>query len=448
MKTLIVPQTYNLISSLFCPSDVLKKIDKLLLAFIWGNKPAKIKKSALIGNYGSGGQKMPDIYTIHTTAKIKWIKRLMETSNGNWQTLFQYLLNIDKEILKKKLPPDLRGRCLTNFHKQVFDCWELFHGKEPCNVEEICSEFIFENKYICSGKKTLEFKNCKIPKDISDDIVIKDIITDESRFLSLQQFNAKFSTNLDNLCFNKIISAIPYKWKEKLRKTKISCTVIKDTTVSCQGKLKDITKVSNKALYWIALHKNIQEPTAVEKWIETFPFLESISWHKIFKMAHIISNEPYLHSFQYKILNRILNNNYNLYKWKLKDSPICVYCDEFYCVRSSLFWTRLQKWICNALKVKHETEFTICEILFGTGIDTNLKTAYNYCKNFIVLIGKWYINYIRSENKTLIFEEYLAILQAKLKIYVTKFNCPKTYERVDSEIQNNFSFLLRCLQKG
>ena len=312
------------------------------------------------------------------------------------------------------------------------------------------------NKYICSGKKSLEFKNCKIPKDISDDIVIKDIITDEGRFLSLQQFNAKFSTNLDNLCFNKIISAIPYKWKEKLRKTKISCTVIKDTTVSCQGKLKDITKVSNKALYWIALHKNIQEPTAVEKWIETFPFLESISWHKIFKMAHIISNEPYLHSFQYKILNRILNNNYNLYKWKLKDSPICVYCDEidtiehhlFHCVRSSLFWTRLQKWICNAFKVKHETEFTICEILFGTGIDTNLKTAYNYCKNFIVLIGKWYINYIRSENKTLIFEEYLAILQAKLKIYVTKFNCPKTYERVDSEIQNNFSFLLRRLQKG
>ena len=68
-------------------------------------------------------------------------------------------------------------------------------------------------------------------------------------------------------------------------------------------------------------------------------------------MAHIISNEPYLHLFQYKILNRILNNNYNLYKWKLKDSPICIYCDEidtiehhlFYCVRSSLFWTGLQK---------------------------------------------------------------------------------------------------------
>ena len=90
----------------------IKKNYELLLAFIWGNKPTKILK---------GGLEMPDIYTIHTTAKIKSIKRLMEASNGNWQTLFQYLLNIDKEILKKKLPPDSRGICLTNFHKQVFD---------------------------------------------------------------------------------------------------------------------------------------------------------------------------------------------------------------------------------------------------------------------------------------------------------------------------------------
>ena len=55
---------------------------------------------------------MPDIYTIHITAKIKWIKTLMETRNGNWQALFQYLLNIDKEMLKK-LPPDSGGGCLT-----------------------------------------------------------------------------------------------------------------------------------------------------------------------------------------------------------------------------------------------------------------------------------------------------------------------------------------------
>ena len=62
-----------------------------------------------------------------------------------------------------------------------------------------------------------------------------------------------------------MLSAIPYKRKDELRKTKISCTVIKDTTVSCKNNLKDITKVSNKALYWIALHKNIQQPTAVER---------------------------------------------------------------------------------------------------------------------------------------------------------------------------------------
>ena len=72
-------------------------------------------------------------------------------------------------MLKTKLPPDSGSGCLTIFHKQVFDCWGLVHGKECCNVKEISSEFIFDTfLYICSDKKPLEFKYCKIPKNISD----------------------------------------------------------------------------------------------------------------------------------------------------------------------------------------------------------------------------------------------------------------------------------------
>ena len=456
IKTLILPQIYHLISSLFCPSDMLKKIDKLILAFIWGNKPAKIKKNTLIGNYGSGGLKMPDIYTIHTTAKIKWINRLKETNGGNWQLMFQYLLNIDKAMLKKKLPLDSVNECLTSFHKQVFECWVLFHGRESRNVEEIYSEFIFDNKYICTEKKPLKLQNFKIQKDYGDDMVISDIITDGGGFLSLQQFNTKFKTNLDHLNYNKIKSAIPFKWKEKLRIAKVNNTANKVITVSYKGKLRDLTKVSNKALYWIALQQKCQNITAIEKWIETYPFLEAASWHKIFKLAHIITNEPYLHSFQYKILNRILNCNHNLFKWKVKESPVCIYCKKidtiehhlFFCVYSNLFWTRLQNWFHKAYKTPHISEITVCEVLFGTEIDANPKTAHDYCKNFIVLMGKWYINHTRSNNKDLIFEEYLNILKAKLRLYTTIFRCPKTYEGVDSEIQNKFLIILQYLQKG
>ena len=51
----------------------------------------------------------------------------------------------------------------------------------------------------------------------------------------------------------------------------------------------------------------------MERWIEKYPFLEVIAWGKIFHMVHYIVTEPYLESFQYKIINRLTNCNLNLY---------------------------------------------------------------------------------------------------------------------------------------
>ena len=62
---------------------------------------------------------------------------------------------------------------------------------------------------------------------------------------------------------------------------------------------------------------------AVEKWVEQFPFLETAPWNKIFKMIHHSDYETYLQSFQYKIINRILNCNYNLHVWKIKNKKKC-----------------------------------------------------------------------------------------------------------------------------
>ena len=54
-----------------------------------------------------------------------------------------------------------KSKCLTIIYKQVFDCWELFHGEEPSKVEEISFEFIFDNEYICPGKKPLNLNTVK-----------------------------------------------------------------------------------------------------------------------------------------------------------------------------------------------------------------------------------------------------------------------------------------------
>ena len=139
IKSLLLPQLNYVLSNIYCPSQILKEIDKILIRFLWNNNPPKVKKSTIIGNYSDGGLKMPDIFTINTTAKVKWIKRLMASSTfaGNWQGLFLYLLNIDKNLLKHKLPSKVKDKGLTPFYKQVLECWGEFHGNEPDTVEEI-----------------------------------------------------------------------------------------------------------------------------------------------------------------------------------------------------------------------------------------------------------------------------------------------------------------------
>ena len=133
VKSLLLPKINYVMSNIYCPQHILQQINKIIVHFIWNNKSPKVKQSAIVGNYASGGLKMPDIYTVNTVAKIKWIKILLATreikETGN---AYFYILH--------KLPQKVKDKGLTPFYKQVLECWGEFHGDEPCTVEEVCNE--------------------------------------------------------------------------------------------------------------------------------------------------------------------------------------------------------------------------------------------------------------------------------------------------------------------
>ena len=218
-----------------------------------------------------------------------------------------------------------------------------------------------------------------------------------------------------------------------------------------------ISKVSNKALYWIALDKIYKEPTAVDAWIiifDHFPFLANAPWHIIFKTTHTISPEPYLHSFQYKIVNRILNCGTNLYKWKVKDSPNCSYCDEidtlehhlFYCSYTRYFWLQISHWLNDIFGLPGE-ELTVCEVLFGTAIDEKNPTSYILCKNLVILLGKWFINSQRSLNTPLNVHFFLNFAKNKLNIYIKLYENAEMDKRVDVRLKDGINLVRRNLNE-
>ena len=57
----------KMISSSAClptPSHIVSNIDKMVTAFVWNNKPAKIKRESMIGPKESGGLDLPDYDSI------------------------------------------------------------------------------------------------------------------------------------------------------------------------------------------------------------------------------------------------------------------------------------------------------------------------------------------------------------------------------------------------
>ena len=135
--------------------------------------------------------------------------------------------------------------------------------------------------------------------------------------------------------------------------------------------------------------------------------------------------ETYLQTFQYKILHRLTNCKYNLFKWKLQDDPYCNYCNihidtiehHFYlCGFSKRFWEQLGKHLRKTLNLEDRLDFTICEVIFGIGQRQNPKPT-RVILNMVILLAKWYINNCRRNEKELSLLEFISILSNKMLIY-------------------------------
>ena len=252
------------------------------------------------------------------------------------------------------------------------------------------------------------------------------MLDDDYNFLILTDLNRNLETNISQMKFNSIISAVPLEWKKQIKniseEDKLSFTRLNNKPyIKINNNLQSILKCNNKHIYLTLLTNDIKPPTATETWINIFPFLEKENWNAIYRRTFEITKEPYLQSFQFKIINRILNNNENLYNWKISQNSECCVCGEidsiehhlYYCKDSKLFWKKLKNWML--INLEFGFELTVCEILFGVPTDNYVDTR---LLNFLILIGKWFINKRRTKQTSIYFIEYLSILKDKVNTMI------------------------------
>ena len=107
--------------------------------------------------------------------------------------------------------------------------------------------------------------------------------------------------------------------------------------------------------------------------------------------------------------------------WRIKNSNTCNYCKGidtiehhlFDCPESKQFWNKVAGWLTDNIDIHFN--FTICEIIFG--IPSNENPDIDVI-NFLIIMGKWYINKAKSEKEPLYFLNFLTLIKNKIETIV------------------------------
>ena len=210
-----------------------------------------------------------------------------------------------------------------------------------------------------------------------------------------------------------------------------------------------IPKLTNKKIYEpLTFSKAIL--SAENKWVEYYPFLETINWSDIYSLCSLVTTNSKLRSLQYNIVHKIFCCKYNLYLWKIVEQSECWNCNEvdtlehyfFFCEQSKIMWKEVEKIIHNALGLK--ISFTVLEILLG--IPCKKYTLYHVL-NLLLLFTKQFI-YSGKKQPNAIFPRLLfSSLKQKIEIeiYLSKSNS-NTSDSFLNEWEKVLSYMISILQ--
>ena len=197
----------------------INHIEKIIYAFIWDNKPEKIKRNTLIQKYEADGIKMVDIRKFIQSLKIIWIKRLLDPNSNsllkkiyiNSLNNFGMDLDFECDIHKKDIQVNFKDNA---FLTDVLIAWSKLNKQKHATVY-YNNEIFWNNSNIKAGNRTLLYKNwrqtgIKYIKDIYDYSLKK--------IYSFEELTGLHNLpRTDVLKYISLVLSIPNHWKAQLK---------------------------------------------------------------------------------------------------------------------------------------------------------------------------------------------------------------------------------------
>jgi hypothetical protein len=281
----------------------------------------------------------------------------------------------------------------------------------PCTPVEIRKEFIWFNNFI-----KIEGKACFWAHWYSKGIrFINDLVDGEGNFLLQDQLTRKYGIQTNFLECLQLRSAVPYEWKQILRGP---CEPVESDSVEpivqVYGREMPLNCLSCKDVYWTLISALKEMPASQVKWIEIYPQIQVWDWSNIYSASYACSMETKLQAFNFKILHRIVQHKKLLSRMGIEESPECPFCQEdetiqhkFYsCPRSLGFWKSVSDWLSqNALNI----QVSELEVIFGL-------PQQNKCLNYIILLGKYFIQIQYSNMRPLNCTNFQKYLTSQLRM--------------------------------
>jgi hypothetical protein len=280
----------------------------------------------------------------------------------------------------------------------------------------ISEEALWNNRFILADKKPIMYRNW-LNHGIK---TIHDLYSDIKSLLSPNQLSQKFNLPIKQMPYNSLIQAIPSKWKQYMLEgqhfDKTSSS--NETLITVNDKRICMNALKSHMLYWHFVNRLSKSPTAIDKWISEFVFLNDNDFTNFFELPYKVLRDTKMQTFQYSILHRIFPCGAALHTWRLTEDSNCTYCSAhdclshffFDCPVAKEFWIQVSKWIFNTMDIT--IPIKKIDVLFGIPS----YDQFMLCLNLVILYGKWHIYTCKKNGKRPFLLNFLLELKSVLNI--------------------------------
>ena len=266
IKSLGIPHLVYSSSMLETPPETISSVTTSLFDFIWRKKPDKIKRQVMYQDIIDGGLRVPNMEVMAKSLKLAWISRFLKVDmlsrKENWKIIPDYFLrkhgglnfllrcNYDKKLINQIDIPAFYKQLLLYF-LELKNLYGYSNGQEF---------ILFNNKEIRIENKTIFLKSW-FENEI---LTIQDILNENGKFLSFNEFKQNYNVNCNFLIYFQIINAIPKHLLEKAKNAQLNKNYFQSDGSNFNFQLSssiliDLTKMKNKDYYWLFMKKSIQK---------------------------------------------------------------------------------------------------------------------------------------------------------------------------------------------